>query len=153
MAALAAILILFPGYAFAEVCDKGDFRGDFWGDFWANTYPPLRDWISASPLKAQLEFALSPSNWVTALVVIWMISSSGPRATIIGACWFAALGCFHALGYFLVDLGDPSYRAALSEGCVVNSPYRTIVNFAFSAAAVFLTVQRIDRRKKQNPGA
>ena len=139
MAALAAILILTPGIAVAEVCDKGDLLPEI--------LPEFAQWVEASPLRKQLEFLLLPGNWITAALMIWIVSSGRPQSTIAGAAWFALLSALSAFGYFSIDLNEPYYQAAMREGCVENSPYRMLVNLAFSGAAVLLTLQRIQRQK------
>lgn len=140
MAALAAILILMPGLALAEVCDKARLV--------AEIAPGLADWIAASPFKQQLELLLSPANWITAALVIWILASSGAPPTIVGAGWFALLACRHGVNYLLIDINDPYTKAAIAEGCVENSPYRALVNLAFMAGAVLLSIQRIRQQGK-----
>lgn len=145
MAALAAVLILMPGMALAEVCDKASLV--------AEISPRLADWIAASPLKQQLELLLSPANWITAALMIWILASSGARSTIVGAGWFALLACSHGVSYLLIDINDPYTKAAIAEGCVENSPYRALVNLAFMAGAVLLSIQRIRQREKTSRSA
>ena len=140
MAAPAAILILLPGVAAAEVCDKST-------TFLASMFPALEQWVDASPQGEQLRQLLVPSTWVTAALLIWLIASNGTRATMIAATWFACLALYNALLYFSIDLSDPYYQVAIREGCVQNSPYRIFTNLAFAGVAVLLTWQRMRRQK------
>lgn len=139
MAAPAAILIFLPGVAMAEVCDKGTFLSD--------TFPAFEDWIRQDPARAQLRQLLNPSTWVTAALLIWLIVSNGTRATIAAMAWFVSLVIFHAVGYLSIDLADPYYQAAISEGCVENSPRRILSNLGFAVIAGLLTYQRMRRQK------
>lgn len=140
MAAPAAILILLPSVAAAEVCGKG-------GTFLTDMFPALGQWIETSPEKAQLQQILTPSTWITAAILIWLIASNTTRSTITAAAWFACLALYHAFLYFSIDLASPYYQAAIKEGCVENSPYRIFTNLAFAAVAVVLTWQRMKRQK------
>ena len=140
MAAPAAILLLVPGIAAAEVCDKA-------GMTIAGIFPTLDHWIEASPEREQFRQILVPSTWITVGILIWLIASNTAKSTLVAAAWFACLAIYHAVLYFSIDLASPYFQAAIKEGCVANSPYRIFTNMAFAAAALMLTWQRIRRPK------
>jgi hypothetical protein len=142
MAALAAILILLPGSAFAEVCDKGDIGAMFL---------PLSRWLASLPLDPRLQPLLLPANWVTAGLMAWIILGSSAKATMAAAVWFALRAGFAAVAYFSIDLGDLYDQAAIAEGCMQNSPYGMLVNLAFAAGALLLTLQRFHRQRGAPP--
>jgi hypothetical protein len=143
MAAPAAILVLLPGMAMAEVCDKG---GD--GPFLLSDYVPvLKQLIESSPHKAQLEQAFTPASLVTAALLVWLLASNSVRPAIVALCWFGLTALLFTYGYFSIDMNDPFYKAAVSEGCMDPSPRRAYMAWLFTAMAIWLTWQRMRRQK------
>ena len=140
MAAPAAILILLPGIAMAEVCDKAGMN-------FANYVPALDRWIMSMPDGAQIRKFFTPEAWITGAILIWLIGSNGTRSTITAIAWFVCLAIYHAVAYLSIDLADPFYQAAIKEGCVENSPRHILSNLGFAAIAGFLTWQRMRRQK------
>ena len=140
MAAPAAILILLPGAAMAEVCDKGGLN-------FADYLPMLDRWIASLPDGDQIRKFFTPEAWITGAILIWLIASTGTRATITAIAWFLCLAIYHAVAYLSIDLADPFYQAAIREGCVENSPRQILSNLGFASLAALLTWQRIRRRE------
>lgn len=140
MAAPAAILILLPGMALAEVCDKGSLN-------LADHLPVLDNLLKGQADGTQFRKFFTPESLVTAAILIWLVASNGTRATITATCWFLCLAVYHAFAYLSIDLADPYYQAAITEGCVENSPRHILSNFGFAVIAGMLTWQRIRRHK------
>jgi hypothetical protein len=142
MAAPAAILILLPGIAMAEVCDKTAMN-------FVNYLPALDRWIMSMPDGAQIRKFFTPEALITGAILVWLIASNGTRSTITAIAWFLCLAIYHAFAYLSIDLADPYYQAAIAEGCVENSPRHILSNLGFAAIAGFLTWQRL-RRQRMN---
>jgi len=140
MAAPAAILILLPGIALAEVCDKGSLN-------LADHLPMLDSLLRGQADGDQFRKFFAPESLITAAILIWLVASNGTRATITAICWFVCLAIYHAFAYLSIDLGDPYYQAAISEGCVENSPRHILSNLGFAVIAGLLTWQRLRRQK------
>lgn len=140
MAASAAIFVLLPGMALAEVCDKGSI------DF-ASHVPVLDQWLRSMPVGGLYREFFTPIVGITAAILFWLIISSGTRPTIAAIVWFLLLALLNAAGYLLIDLGNPYYQAAIAEGCVVNSPRLIFINLGFAFIAALLAWQRIRRQK------
>jgi hypothetical protein len=144
MAASAAILILAPGTALAEVCDKGEI------DFGVlEQFPALQEWINTSPYQAQMREILVPGNWITAALLIWLLVSNSVRPAVITLCWFGFMALVLTSGYLSIDLSDQFYQAAISEGCVDPSPRRALMVWLFVAMAGWLTWQRMKRQDQR----
>lgn len=139
MAAPAAILVLSPGIAMAEVCDKAVNLSYY--------LPMLDSWLTSMSDGGQLRKFFTPESLVTAAILIWLIASNTARATIAAGIWFACVAIFHAFDYLSIDLADPYYQAAIKEGCVENSPRHILSNLGFAVIAGFLTWQRLRRQK------
>ena len=140
MAAPAAILILLPGMALAEVCDKGSLN-------FADHLPALGNFLRGQPDGDQFRKFFTPESFITGAILIWLIASKGTRATITAIAWFLCLAIYHAFAYLSIDLADPFYQAAIREGCVENSPRHVLSNLGFATIAGFLTWQRIRRQR------
>ena len=140
MAAPAAILILLPGIAMAEVCDKGGMN-------FANYLPAVDRWIMSMPDGEQIRKFFTPEAWITGAILIWLIASNGTRSTITAIAWFLCLAIYHAFAYLSIDLADPFYQTAIKEGCIENSPRHILSNLGFAAIAGFLTWQRLRRQR------
>lgn len=140
MAAPAAILILLPGAAFAEVCDKATFN-------LASQIPALDTLLKGQADGDQFRKFFTPESMITAAILIWLIASNGARATITAMAWFLCLSLYHAIGWFSIDLADPFYKAAIAEGCVEPTPRHILSNLGFAVIAGFLTWQRLRLRK------
>jgi hypothetical protein len=140
MAATAAILLLLPGVALAEVCGKGSFN-------FSDHLPVLDNLLRGQSDAEQFRKFFTPESVVTGAILIWLIASNGTRATITAICWFVCLSIYHAIGYLSIDLADPYYQAAINEGCVENSPRHILSNLGFAAIAGLLTWQRLKRQK------
>lgn len=141
MAAPAAILILLPGIAMAEVCDKGGEAINF-----LDYLPSLNRWILSNPDGDQVRQFFTPVAWITGAVLIWLLVSDSIRPTIVAIGWFLLLALLAAFAYLSIDLADPYYQAAIKEGCVENSPRHILSNLGFAIIAGLLTWQRIRRR-------
>jgi hypothetical protein len=142
MAAPAAIFLLLPGIALAEVCDKGGEAINF-----LDYLPTLNQWILSNPDGDQIKQFFTPGSLITAAILIWLLFTDSIRPTVLAACWFVLLAAFAALAYFSIDLADPYYQAAIKEGCVENSPRHILSNLGFAVIAALLTWQRIRRQK------
>lgn len=140
MAAPAAILILLPSVALAEVCDKGSLN-------LANHLPMLDSLLKGQPDGDQFRKFFTPEALITGVVLIWLIASNGIRSTIAAMAWFLCLAIYQAFAYLSIDLADPYYQAAITEGCVENSPRHILSNLGFAVIAGLLTWQRIRRQK------
>lgn len=140
MAAPAAILILLPSVALAEVCDKGSLN-------LANHLPMLDSLLKGQPDGDQFRKFFTPESLITGVVLIWLIASNGIRSTITAMAWFLCLAIYQAYAYLSIDLADPYYQAAITEGCVENSPRHILSNLGFAVIAGLLTWQRIRRQK------
>ena len=140
MAAPAAILILLPGLAVAEVCDKGSLN-------LADHLPALDSLLKGQADGDQFRKFFTPESFITGAILIWLVLSNGTRATITAAAWFLCLAIYHAFGYLSIDLADPYYQAAIKEGCVENSPRHILSNLGFAVIAGLLTWQRLRRQK------
>lgn len=140
MAAPAAIFILLPGFAMAEVCDKGPLN-------LADHLPVLDRWLAGTGESAQFRKFFTPEALVTGAILIWLLVSSGIRATITAIVWFVCLALYHAFSYLSIDLADPYFQAAIKEGCVENSPRQILSNLGFAVIAALLTWQRIRRQR------
>jgi hypothetical protein len=140
MAATAAILLLLPGVALAGVCDQGSFN-------FADHLPVLDTLLRGQSDGEQFRKFFTPESVVTVAILIWLLASNGTRATIAAICWFACLAIYHAIGYLSIDLADPYYQAAITEGCVENSPRHVLSNLGFAAIAGLLTWQRLRRQQ------
>jgi len=140
MAAPAAILILLPSIALAEVCDKGSLN-------FADHLPALDALLKGQADGAQFRKFFTPESFITAAILIWLVASNGTRATIAAICWFLCLAVYHAFAYLSIDLADPYYQAAITEGCVENSPRHILSNLGFAVIAGLLTWQRLRRQK------
>ncbi|MBX9457471.1 MAG: hypothetical protein KL863_16475 [Rhizobium sp.] len=140
MAAPAAIFILLPGLAMAEVCDKGSLN-------LAEHLPILDQFLASTGDGAQLRKFFTPEALVTGAILIWLLTSSGTRATMTAIAWFVCLAIYHAVTYLSIDLADPYFQAAIKEGCVENSPRQILSNLGFAVIAALLTWQRIRRRR------
>lgn len=139
MAAPAAILILLPGVAMAEVCDKAGLN-------FADYLPVLDRWISSTPDADQVRKFFTPEAWITGAILIWLVAGTGTRSTITAIAWFLCLAIYHAFAYLSIDLADPYYQAAIQEGCVENSPRHILSNLGFAVIGGLLTWQRIRRQ-------
>ena len=144
MAAPAAILVLLPGMAFAEVCDKGSLN-------LADHIPMLDSLLKGQAEGDQFRKFFSPESLITGAILIWLIASNGTRATMTAMAWFLCLAIYHAAGWFAIDLADPYYPAAIAEGCVEPSPRHILTNLGFAAIAGLLTWQRLRRQKSTAP--
>lgn len=142
MAAPAAILILLPGIAMAEVCDKGGDPINF-----LDYIPALNQWILSNPDGDQIRQFFTPVAWITGAILVWLLVTESIRPTVIAGCWFGFLALLAAFSYFTIDLADPYYQAAIKEGCVENSPRHILSNLGFTVVAGLLTWQRIRRQK------
>lgn len=141
MAAPAAILILLPGVAFAEVCDKAASLN------LANHLPALDAWLSGMQDGDQIRKFFTPEAWITGAILIWVIASgNSTRPTLVALGWFLLLAAWQAFTYLSIDLADPYYQAAITEGCVENSPRKVLSNIGFAVIAGMLTWQRIRRK-------
>jgi hypothetical protein len=139
MAALAAIFLMVPGMAHAAACqDVG------WS--LAHTFPTLGQWVDASPAREQLQPILEPATWITGAILIWLLAGNSTRSTIVAACWFVLLAILAGVRYLEVDWSSPVTQRDIAEGCIDASPHRILVNLAFAAIAVVLTVQRLRKR-------
>lgn len=139
MAAPAAILILLPSVAMAEVCDKVGMN-------FADYLPALDRWIMSMPDGQQIRKFFTPESWITGAILIWLIAGTGTRSTITAIAWFLCLAVYHAFAYLSIDLADPFYQAAIKEGCIENSPRHILSNLGFAVIAGLLTWQRIRRQ-------
>jgi hypothetical protein len=142
MAAPAAILILLPGIAMAEVCDKGGDAVNF-----LDYVPALNQWVLSNPDGDQIRQFFTPAAWITGAILLWLLVSDSIRPTLVAACWFGCLALLAGFAYISIDLADPYYQAAIKEGCVENSPRHILSNLGFALIAVLLTWQRLRRRK------
>lgn len=141
MAAPAAILILLPGIAMATtVCDKGSLN-------LANHLPMLDGLLKGQPDGDQFRKFFTPEALITGAILIWLIASNSTRSTMTAIAWFLCLAIYQAFAYLSIDLADPYYQAAISEGCVENSPRHILSNLGFAVVAGLLTWQRIRRQK------
>ena len=140
MAAPAAILILLPGVAMAEVCDKASLN-------LADHLPVLDSLLKGQGDGDQFRKFFTPTSLITGAILIWLLASNGTRATLTALVWFLCLALYHAFAYFSIDLADPYYQAAIAEGCVENSPRNIISNIGFAAIAGLLTWQRLRRQR------
>jgi hypothetical protein len=139
MAAPAAILILLPGMAMAEVCDKGSLN-------LADHLPALDSLLRGQADGDQFRKFFTPESLITGAILIWLVASNGTRATITAIAWFLCLAIYHAFSYFSIDLADPYYQSAIKEGCVENSPRHILSNLGFAIIAGLLTWQRFRRQ-------
>jgi hypothetical protein len=140
MAAPAAILILLPGVALAEVCDKASLN-------LANHLPFLDNLLKGQADGDQFRKFFTPESLITGAILIWLIASNSTRSTITAMAWFLCLSIYHALAWFSIDLADPYYQAAITEGCVEPTPRHILSNLGFALIAGLLTWQRIRRQK------
>jgi len=140
MAAPAAILILLPSIALAEVCDKGSLN-------LADHLPMLDTFLKGQPDGDQFRKFFTPASFITGAILVWLVASNGTRATITAIAWFLCLAIYHAFAYLSIDLADPFYQAAIKEGCVENSPRHILSNLGFAVIAGLLTWQRIRRQR------
>lgn len=143
MAAPAAILILLPSVAMAEVCDKGGFIQDTL----SSVFPGLTQWVESSPQRAQLEKLFQPETWVIGTLLIWLLASNRALPAVIAACFFAVTTIVAGASYLMIDMGAPYYKAALAEGCLDPTPRPVYMGLLFTVMAVWLTMQRLKRRK------
>lgn len=143
MAAPAAILILLPTVAMAEVCDKAGGPVNL-----LDYLPPLNQWVLSNPDGDQIRQFFTPASLITGAILIWLLVSSGTRATITAICWFLCLAIYHAVTYVSIDLADPFYQAAIREGCVENSPRHIFSNLGFAVIGGLLTWQRLRRQAR-----
>ena len=139
MAAPAAIFILLPGLALAEVCDRGALN-------LADHVATLDQWLRSLPDGDQYRKFFTPEAWITGAILLWLIVGNGTRSTIAAIAWFLCLAIYHAFAYVSIDLADPYYQAAIREGCVEDSPRYILSNLGFATIAILLTLQRIRRR-------
>ena len=141
MAAPAAILILLPGVALAEVCDKAGMN-------FADYVPALDAWLATLPDSEQIRKFFTPEAWITGAILIWVIASgNSTRPTLVAMAWFLLLAAWQGFSYLQIDLADPYYQAAITEGCVENSPRRVLSNLGFATIGALLTWQRMRRAK------
>ena len=139
MAAPAAIFILLPGLALAEVCDRDALN-------LADHVATLDQWLRSLPDGDQYRKFFTPEAWITGAILLWLIVGNGTRSTIAAIAWFLCLAIYHAFAYVSIDLADPYYQAAIREGCVEDSPRYILSNLGFATIAILLTLQRIRRR-------
>lgn len=141
MAAPAAILILFPSMAMAAtVCDTGSLN-------LADHLPVLDNLLKGQSDGDQFRKFFTPESLITGAILIWLIASNGTRSTMTAIAWFLCLAAYHAFAYFSIDLADPYYQAAITEGCVENSPRHILSNLGFAVVAGLLTWQRLRRQR------
>ena len=140
MAAPAAIFVLLPGMALAEVCDKGSLN-------LADHVTALDQWLRSIDDGEQYRKFFTPDAWITGGILLWLIFSNGIRSTLVAAAWFLGLAAYHAFAYFSIDLMDPWYQAAIKEGCVEPTPRIILSNLGFAVIAGLLTWQRLRRQK------
>lgn len=140
MAAPAAIFVLLPGLALAEVCDKGSLN-------LADHVALLDQWLRSINDGDQYRKFFTPEAWITGGLLIWLIFSNGTRATLAAAAWFLGLAAYHGIAYLSIDLADPWYQAAIREGCVEPTPRHILSNLGFAVIAGLLTWQRLRRQK------
>lgn len=141
MAATAAILLLLPSVAMAEVCDKGGVIQDTL----SSLFPGLDQWVEASPQRAQLEKLFQPETWVIGALLIWLLASNRVLPAVIAACFFAVTTIVAGTNYLMIDMSEPYYKAALAEGCLDPTPRPVYMGLLFTAMAVWLTMQRLKR--------
>lgn len=142
MAAPAAILILLPGIALAEVCDKGSLN-------LADHFPMLDTLLKGQSDGGQFRKFFTPESLITGALLIWLIASNSTRSTITAIAWFLCVAIYHAVAWFSIDLANPYYQAAIAEGCVEPTPRHVLSNLGFAAIAGLLTWQRM-RRPRAN---
>ncbi|UVC09552.1 hypothetical protein IHQ71_02685 [Rhizobium sp. TH2] len=140
MAAPAAILILLPGLAMAAVCDTGSLN-------LANHLPVLDSLLKGQPDGDQFRKFFTLDSLITGAILVWLIAGNSTRSTMTAIAWFLCLAIYHAFAYLSIDLANPYYQTAISEGCVENSPRYILSNLGFAAVAGLLTWQRIRRQK------
>jgi hypothetical protein len=142
MAAPAAILILLPSIAMAEVCNKGGETINF-----LDYVPALNQWVLSNPDGDQIKQFFTPAAWITGALLVWLLLSDSIRPTLVAMCWFGCLALLAAFAYLSIDLADPYYLAAIKEGCVENSPRHILSNLGFAVIGGLLTWQRLRRQK------
>jgi hypothetical protein len=140
MAAPAAILIFLPGIAVAGVCDQDSLN-------FADHLPFLDNILKGQADGDQFRKFFTPESFITGAILIWLVASNGTRATITAMVWFLCLAIYSAFAYLSIDLADPYYQAAITEGCVENSPRHILSNLGFATIAALLTWQRLRRQK------
>jgi hypothetical protein len=139
MAAPAAILVLSPGLAMAAVCDTGSLN-------LADHLPMLDSLLKGQPDGDQFRKFFTLDSLITGAILVWLIAGNSTRSTMTAIAWFLCLAIYHAFSYFSIDLTNPHYQNAISEGCVENTPRYILTNLGFAAAAGLLTWQRIRRQ-------
>ena len=145
MAAPAAILISLPGMAMAQAassCGAIFMQTTFLG----RNFPAIEHWLQASPDSEQWRTLLQPDSLVTGAILIWLIASSGTRATMAAIGWFLFLALYHAYVYLTADVTGELHMQAVALGCIEHSPRRVLTNLGFAAIAGILMWQRIRRQ-------
>lgn len=140
MAAPAAILVLLPSLAMAGVCDAGSLN-------LADHLPVLDSLLKGQADGDQFRKFFTLDTLITGAILVWLIAGNSTRSTMTAIAWFLCLAIYHAFAYLSIDLADPYYQTAISEGCVENSPRYILSNLGFAVVAGLLTWQRIRRQK------
>lgn len=141
MAAPAAILILLPSLAMAGVCNTGSLN-------LADHLPMLDSLLKEQPDGEQFRKFFTPESLITGAILIWLVAGNSTRSTMSAIAWFLCLAIYHAFAYLSIDLANPYYQAAITEGCVENSPRHILSNLGFAVVAGLLTWQRMRRQKQ-----
>jgi hypothetical protein len=145
MAAPAAIFVLLPGLALAAACDGPSLN-------LADHVPALDLYLRGQADGEQFRKFFTPDSLITAMLLVWLIFSSGTRATLAAVAWFLALAAYSAYAYFTLDFGDSAIKAQIAAGCLEGTPRHILSNLGFAAIAGLLTWQRLRRQKSAVKG-
>lgn len=142
MAAPAAIFVLLPGVALAEVCDKNTPPLNL-----LDYLPALNTWVLSNPDGEQIKMFFTPGSLITGAILVWLLFSSSIRPALVAVCWFALKALVAAVGYFTLDLSSAVVQASIAEGCIEGTPRHILSNLGFAVIAGLLTWQRLRQQK------